>query len=59
MPQPQVSAQANLSTSPRSGANYYKDVMAANKDIKNGIKEIKVHKIELVMNACKAAKDKL
>lgn len=33
--------------------------MAANKEIKNGLKEIKVHKIELVMNAIKKAKDLL
>ncbi len=36
-------------SSPRGGRNYYKDIMAANKVIKETSKEIKVHKIELAM----------
>ena len=33
----------------KTGAQYYKDVMAANKEIRNAIKSIKVHKIEDAM----------
>ena len=49
MPAMQPMAAAAKPASPRTGASYYKDVMAANKEIKNTIKEIKVNKIELAM----------
>lgn len=48
-----AASQGNHIAAARSGAQYYKDVMAANKEIKNAIKSIKVHKIEDAMAALK------
>ena len=49
MPPPMAAPQMAANTAikkPASGAQYYKDVMAAVKEVKNAVKKLRVNKVE-------------